>query len=380
MSASVAGRNDASAGYDDTAITHIVRYNSIDSSDRTLSFDDEPTGSKDFTYEDLVTTSGAAIGKAELIFSGNTYTAYIGNVTENGNDNPLAVDMDADGSIDRAEVRITINGGGIIDLGTANESDGGDWTNTSNVAATATWSNTGRTIVTDGSPILNITTLSEDFDENKPSTQTASGSFNEQIVFNITTRANNEIGISKASTNIDLQEPDDDDDNSYGMSDYGVHVNFFDPSGSSEAETLTIQYPLQQRGGRVFVVMGDTKTTKTSSGEVCTVADIRLNNMLDSEVRNAADHNLIVVGGPCANTIAADVFMACDKWTYKAGEGVLQMVDNGENVAMLVAGTGAADTRLAAKVLANYKDYAADLAEKETVVVSGSSISNVKIA
>ncbi len=375
-----AGMHDLSKGYDDTAITHIVRYNSIDTSDRTLSFDDEATGSKEFTYESLAVTSGTAIGKAELIFSGNTYVAYVANTTENGNDNPLTIDMDADGSIDRAEVRITINGGGIFDLGLANYSDGGDWALSSPNNGVTTWTNTGVKIDTMLSPVANLTTLSEDFDENKPATETAAGSFSEQLTFNITTRANNEIGIIKTSFNFELQEPDDDDDNSYGMTNYGAHINLFDPSGNSEAETLTIQYPLQQRGARVFVVMGDTKTTKTSSGEVCTVADIRLNNMLDSEVRNAADHNLIVVGGPCANTVAAEVFMACDKWTYKAGEGLLQMADNGENVAMLVAGTNAADTRLAAKVLANYKDYAADLAEKETVVVSGSSISNVKIA
>lgn len=372
------GVEDASNGFDNTGITHIVRYNSIDTSDRALSFDDPATGSKEFTYETIALANSAAIGKASLVFSGNTFTAYVANVTAAGNDNPLAIDLDADGSIDRAEVRVVINGGGIIDLGRAASSDGGNWTNTT--ISAFTWSNTGRTMGTLTTSIFNLTTLSEDFDENRPTTSGATGSVNDFVWFNFTTRANSEVGVNKVSFNVPLDEPDDDDDNSYGMSPYGVYVNVFDPSGSSESETVTIQYPLSQRGARVFVSMGETKTTKTASGEVCTVADIQLNNLLDSEVRDPTEHNLILVGGPCANTVAADLFMACADWSYAAGEGVLQMIDNGDNVAMLIAGTNAEDTRLASKVIANYKDYATDLTGKDMVRVSGSSISNVQIA
>ena len=370
-----------SGGLDDTSITHIVRYNSIDTSDQTLSFDDEATGSKEFTYETIAVPTSSVVGRADLIFSGNTYATYVANVTQNGGDNPLAIDMDADGSIDREAVRITVNGGGILKLGVPHESDGGNYTIGSH--SVATWTNTGDTITAldfHGGVTLNLTTLSEDFDENKPASSSATGSVNEELSFTIQTRTNNEIGVNKSSFSIEIEEPDDDDDNSYGMTDYGVHVNLFDPSGSTESETITVQYPLAQRGARVFVVMGDTTTTKTSSGEVCTVANIQLNNLLDSEVRDPTDHHLLLVGGPCANDVVADVFMSCSEWSYSAGQGVIQMVDNGNNVAMLVAGTNAADTRLAAKVLANYENYAADLAGKDMVTVSGSSISSVTLA
>ena len=284
--------------------------------------------------------------------------------------------MDGDGDILGTEIRITLNGGGILDLGSSVSSTGGNYTMNGNATQTTyaqTWSNTGYRIIA-ATAGFNITTLSEDFDESKPSSSAATGSANDNFNINITTRTNNEIGIGKSTSSVQLNEPDDDDDNSYGMSDYGILINLFDPSGSSEAETLTVQYPLSQRGARVFVTTGNTQTTKTSSGEVCTVADIQLNNVLDSEVRDPTQHNLIVVGGPCANTVTSDLFMACPEWTNKAGEGVLQMIANGDNVAMLVAGTNAADTRLASKVIGNYGDYTTDLTGKDKVIVGRSSV------
>ena len=377
VTAETSGDGYQESGFDDTSISHIVRYNSIDTSDRTLSFDDEASGSKEFTYESLALANGAAIGRADLVFGGNTYITYVGNITGSSNDNPIAIDMDADGTIDRGKVRFTINGGGIVDFGNASSSDGGTWTYGSTLDAGPTWTNGGETIP-GTTNYFNLTTLSEDFDENKPASNSGSGSFNEHFALNIESRANNEIGLNKSSATTKLDSPDDDDDNEYAMTDYGVYINLFDPSGTNDAETLTMEYPLVQRGGRVFVVMGDTKTTKTTSGEVCTVADIQLSTLFDTEVRDPTDHNLILVGGPCANKVVSDLFMTCDKWTHKPGEAVIELVDNGDKVAMLVAGTEAKDTRLAAKVLAS-GDYADDFKGKEKVMVSGTSISNVKL-
>ena len=70
---------------------------------------------------------------------------------------------------------------------------------------------------------------------------------------------------------------------------------------------------------------------------------------------------LIVVGGPCANKITEDIFgITCDEWhdNYVPGEAIIQIKElaNG-NVAILVAGTDAIDTRMASKVLADYKTY-----------------------
>jgi len=148
------------------------------------------------------------------------------------------------------------------------------------------------------------------------------------------------------------------------MTDYGALWTLYDPSSSSNPEELTIEYPLAQRGARVFVTFGDVETTKTASGEKCSVADLTLANLLDSDVSDPTDWNIITVGGPCANTISADLFVTCDAWSYGPGEAVIEMVDNGDNVALMVAGTDAKDTRRAAKELADYanNDFSGEIA------------------
>jgi len=363
-------------GFDDTATTHIVRYNSIDTSDKVLSFDEEGSGTKQFTYEVYNASETIALGKARLIFGGNTYLAYIGNVTNS--QNPLAIDMDADGDIDRTEIRLTINGGGIVDLGEAPRSDGGNFTYGGYIGQ-STWTNAGELLT--GSPaadqVFNLTTLSEDFDESSPPSSGATTSTNGMLTFNITNRTDNKLGVVLTSFNPSVLEPDDDDNNLWGMSDYGAKVHVFDPSGTDDAEVVTIEYPLIQRGANVFITMGDTKTTKSKSGEVCTVADIELNNLLDSEVTDPTDYNLILVGGPCANTLVGQIagFPSCQGWTAQPGEAIIQLAENGENVAMLIAGTDAADTRAAAKVIANYDENAEDLTGMK-VMVSGGQITS----
>ena len=84
-----------------------------------------------------------------------------------------------------------------------------------------------------------------------------------------------------------------------------------------------------------------------------------------------------VVGGPCANDLVGQIagFPSCQGWTAKPGEAIIQLAENGENVAMLIAGTDAADTRAAAKVVSNYDENAEDLTGMK-VMVSGGQITS----
>ncbi|MDO8556297.1 MAG: hypothetical protein Q7R96_03935 [Nanoarchaeota archaeon] len=423
---------DQNQGLDDTAFSHIVRYDSIDTSNRQLLFDDLATGSRQFTYEDE-TTNNSVLGTANLVFGGNTYKAYVENGTStagvlsgtNGQ-NEIAIDMNNDGDIHQDEIRFTINGGGIIDFGetrtgslgaavaanatgednlvtnlTEMGESAGSSMNNSQVGYVMVVGNQ-RTIGTNRSDLnFSLITLSENFDENIPASLKESGttsSNNEFVKVTILTRAGPELGINggaavlignstgqanAANTGNNLrtflQEPDTNEDHDIGLTDYGVYVDLYDPSTSgSDAETLTVEYPLNQRGAEVFISMGETTTTKTKAGEICTVANISPRTLLDSEVGSrVSDYDLILVGGPCANAAVEGItgFPTCDGWSYNPGEAIIWLAENGDHVALLVAGTDAIDTRMASKVLANYETY--DLSG-EGVVVTG-TLSSPKV-
>ncbi|MBS3101094.1 hypothetical protein J4204_03095, partial [Candidatus Woesearchaeota archaeon] len=92
---------------------------------------------------------------------------------------------------------------------------------------------------------------------------------------------------------------------------------------------------------------------------------------LASEVSDIKAQNSILVGGPCANAATATVMgnpAECAAG-FTPGEGRIELFEhtNG-NVAMLVAGYAALDTRNAAQVVANYKDYKANLKGTKVVV------------
>ncbi|MBI2109602.1 hypothetical protein HYT58_00315 [Candidatus Woesearchaeota archaeon] len=293
--------NQKSAKFDDTAFTNVVRYGSIDTSNKEILFDDEAIGTRKFIYTRRDHASATAAnnvslseGRFELVFSGNTYTGYIANIS---GDYPITVDMNGNGSIGGGnanktalgipfagnrsgtgadqngleEIRITVNGGGIIDLGEdARVSFGYRMTNATNSSTGIAFGGAlaGAMLAAGDHPdnaTVKVITLSENFDENRPSTVGGTTATNENITIVFVNRTNNEVGIDRASFEamstppIDLNEPDEEEDHFYGMTDYGVFIDLYDPTGgTNDAETLTIEYPLRQRGARVYVTMGET--------------------------------------------------------------------------------------------------------------------------
>ncbi|HLD12792.1 MAG TPA: hypothetical protein VJB87_04320 [Candidatus Nanoarchaeia archaeon] len=430
--------SDMDQGLDDTSTSKVVRYESIDTSNRQLLFDDLASGSRQFTYT-VLNTNMSAIGRADLVFGGNTYVAYVENGTNAnhtagraaGSGYRLAVDLNNDGDIRVDEVRFTTNGGGIIDFGRTRIASGNGVTihdiNISGVGfydtiyggTNATGAivpkvvvgdtlvlGTGTNLTDANMTVLSLATLSENFDENTPASvkeRTTSTSAQNEVLsigFDVA-RANNEMGINTSFVRLGnstwgtgnstddaafdgvgvtfLEEPDANEDHDVGLTDYGAYVDLYDPSTSgSDAESMTIEYPLKQRGAEVFITMGDTTTTKTKGGEICTVANISPRTLLDSELGSrTSDYDIILVGGPCANMAVEKVegLPTCSGWSYNPGEAIIQLADNGDHVALLVAGTDAIDTRMAAKVLANSEDY--DLMG-DSVMISG-TLSSPKV-
>ena len=103
--------------------------------------------------------------------------------------------------------------------------------------------------------------------------------------------------------------------------------------------------------------MGAITTSRTKAGEICTVADITPATMLDTEVGSRlSSYNVISVGGPCVNTVSAELLGNPADCTegFTPGVSRIKLFEHANgNMAMLVAGFSGADTRLAGKVVAN---------------------------
>ena len=100
---------------------------------------------------------------------------------------------------------------------------------------------------------------------------------------------------------------------------------------------------------------------------------------LDSEIGSLSGYNSIIVGGPCANGAAAKLLNYPSNCLdgFEVGKGYVRLFEwsNG-NIAMLVAGTVAIDTRRVTHVLSNYEDY--ELTGTSTVI-SGVSMNNLNV-
>lgn len=167
-----------------------------------------------------------------------------------------------------------------------------------------------------------------------------------------------------------------------GYDYWGTHYEV-DYSDSYQPE-LKITYPDQQAEALVYVTSGATTTGAASSSAITTEEVQRIDVgavKLASEVSDANANNLLLIGGPCANSVARTVMgvtSANCAEGFEAGKAMIKLYEHAAGkVAMVVAGAGAVDTRRAALVVANYVDYAADLVGDEVVVTTITSTPTV---
>jgi hypothetical protein len=148
-------------------------------------------------------------------------------------------------------------------------------------------------------------------------------------------------------------------------------------NGESDASSeVTMTVPETQREALVYVTSGATASTTSADGTLTSVNTVDATK-LDSEVADITMQNLIVVGGPCVNSVAAELMgnpaNCADGFT--PGKARVKLFENGDYMAMLVAGYSGADTRLAGSVIAH---RAADLTGME-VEVEGTSYATATI-
>ncbi len=161
---------------------------------------------------------------------------------------------------------------------------------------------------------------------------------------------------------------------------YGIIVD--EPKGSTSDDKIILHIPSDIVEAEIVITGPGAVISSSSTGvSVNSVAGIALVK-LDTEV-GAADKAmpLIIVGDSCVNKIAAEVagvtYPTCgaaltDTYGFAEGEAVLKLYENafsGTNVALVVAGWNAADTRNAANVLKNFGSYSTQLTGTAVKVV-----------
>lgn len=117
---------------------------------------------------------------------------------------------------------------------------------------------------------------------------------------------------------------------------------------SGDHEKVTLVYHGGESYGDIYINQGEVTTS--------TPAETGVMMVTDAEVSSAAGKSLVVVGGSCINSVAAELVggaLCGDAWEAAtgvgAGEWMVKSYDYNGNTAILVAGYNAADTTAAAE-------------------------------
>lgn len=351
------------ASNDDTCFSHVLRFDSVDSTNRQLTFTDVGTGTREVTY-----STGTNI--ANLVVGGITYAVAVNP----NNNSTIVVDLNGDGVLtDNASVIIGIQGEGLLSLGCQAQPN-----STGNISVPGADGGQGVCLENTTSGVVNLTlvTLAKEFDE---------ADTNENITVRISGPGTDNVNIQaivadNASFWSGLLELEENDDISQALSAYGVFFELFDNDNANDAEDLTIEYPLSQRGARVFVTGGVITTTTVEGGGVEKVQPIQIGAAkLASEVSDVSMYNAIVVGGPCANPIAASL-LGNPEPCYESvpmNKAIVKLFEhtNG-NVALLVNGRSALNTRQGARAVATGQIKSVAGMEAE---VTGTTLADVTV-
>ena len=170
---------------------------------------------------------------------------------------------------------------------------------------------------------------------------------------------------------------DSNDNANEGYTEYGT---FIQQTSTDNQDKWTFTFPEKEPVAKVFMTAGTTAiaTVGGEEGETVIINKIDVGaTKLASEVSGMeTTTNLILVGGPCANAAvekASADFPTCADWPLEAGEALVQLVEQDSgNVALLVAGTLAADTRAATTIVSGQTELKslADGVMKQKIVVS----------
>jgi hypothetical protein len=147
-----------------------------------------------------------------------------------------------------------------------------------------------------------------------------------------------------------------------------------------DQQSLTIEHPYDTAYARVYISPTEAVTSQYSTTTTSVVIPISVSAVkLDTELSSATSKNLVAVGGPCANSVVAELMgnpADCSvALGTESGQALIKLFENGDYVALVVAGQDAMDTRLASQIVANWEDYDLSGDEMIATTVSESSLS-----
>ena len=124
----------------------------------------------------------------------------------------------------------------------------------------------------------------------------------------------------------------------------------------------------------VYIVVGIGAKTEDVVGAIDIAASLanagkKVFSRLDIEI-NGLDRDMIVVGGPCVNAVAAKLlgFPADCMEGFDLGVGKIVLFENDGATQILVAGATAYDTRVVSRILADYDNPKYSLVGKEMII------------
>jgi hypothetical protein len=329
----VVSSGDASSG---AAKSYLLQYKGADRTSKTspiIKFKNIGTGK---TLEYAVTANTSA-------------TATLATIKLGGNS--FLVQYASPNTADDFQIDVDLNGGGgTITAATVNFVDyygsvweiGGNYTGVKGLAAGDINYNQTQILANESFVTITQTTPNgDDYDDKAPG----------NLVLNITSVAGPELRATL--DNYTLTTPDGETEVSYGYTSMGAFITFNEPSGDPDEFTLT--YPKKQRLPQVYFTSGSTTTATSSSGSL-TAVSVGVATKLDTEIADHKAQNLIVLGGPCVNSVSAALLGNPTDCTegFRPGVARVKLFEHANgNLAMLVAGYSGADTRLAGSVIAN---------------------------
>jgi hypothetical protein len=373
------------------SVSKVLRYDSIDTSNKRITFTDLGKGSREVIYQDSPITG--VLGTANLIAADERFLLYVGNISApsatkgfitSNQVYPLAIDQNNDKDVKHDEINLRHFKNAALTLGNQSwiSENGAINCTASSADGKGTYCAIDSATDTKRSMNLTLSTSTTKFEDNGVLDSEQA----EDLTIQVFSKPNDEVDISvptpqvisdSASGWASLQNGGtapitilkmiglDNKEKKQGISTYGAFLDI--GTEKDRANDLKIEYPNPQKKGKVTFLMGEQikSLDKLPPGIA----------KLSSEVKNVQNENLILVGGPCINPTTAELLgnpKPCYDGFYP-GRAMIRFFEHGEKVSMIVAGYSGEDTEKAA-VYASKQD---DL--KESLVLDTSGVEAVPL-